>query len=218
MPRPSPLTPEVQAAFLAEVRSGTLVVKAAAKVGVAISTLYWRRRRDPLFDFAWSAAARLSRDSGTGRRVRFGAEDKSRFLQTLPADCHSAAAARRVRFHCSTVYRHLRRDPAFAGGRDSALASGYERLGRAADSAAEARAGRLRAGLETASPPDIRGEDCDSLARRLDRYTRPDGSIGDRKVRRPAARHVWTFEEAIVALDRALDATGLRRDPFPDED
>lgn len=212
MPRPNPPTPEIQAAFLAALRGGALVEAAAACVGAALSTLYWRRRRDPVFDLAWSAAARLSRDLGTGRRLRFGAEDKGRFVETLPADCDFKAASRRVRFHGSTVYRHLRRDPEFARSRDSALLGGYERLGRKAEAEAAKRAARLRAGLDSAAPADVRGDDFDSLIRRLDHYTRRDGSIGARTARRPAERNVWTFEEAIVALDRALDSTGVARD------
>ena len=211
------LTPAAQAAFLAALRGGALVEAAAAGLGLPLSTLYWRRKRDPVFDLAWSAAARLSRDSGTGRRLRFAAEDKSRFLATLPSDCDTGAAARRIRFHPCTIYRHLGRDPAFARGKELALWRGYDRLGREAEEEAAARAGRLRDRLEPPPEADVRGDDFDSLLTRLDRYTRPDGSIGPRVVRWPAARNVWSFERAIVALERVMRGYGLLRKDWRDD-
>ncbi len=56
MPRPTPLIPAVQAALLAALRGEALVVAAAASVGVALQTLYRRRKRDPRFDSAWTEA------------------------------------------------------------------------------------------------------------------------------------------------------------------
>jgi len=213
MPRKSRLTAEARVAFLAALRGGALVEAAAAGLGLPLSTLYWRRRRDPVFDLVWAAAARLSRGSATGRRLRFAAEDKSRFLETVPADCSIKEAARRIRFHPCTIYRHLGRDPAFARDKESALWRGYDQLVREAEEAQAARIERLRERLEPPPDADVRGDDFDSLMRRLDRYDRPDGSIGPRAVRRPAARNVWSFERAIIELDRRLRNLGVRRRP-----
>src|SRR5687767_13355180 len=100
MPRPNPLTPEVEAAFLEALRGGALVEAAAAQVGVAVGTLYRRRKRDTVFDAAWSSAAEVSaswawdesagrkvRPAGVKRRLRFAARRRRAFLKVLERDC-----------------------------------------------------------------------------------------------------------------------------------
>lgn len=141
MPRPNPITPEVEAAFLAELRSGTLVVAAAARVGVAVQTLYRRRGRDARFRREWGVAAAASfgwawrkRNSprwerrwsrvATARRLRFAGERRSDYLEALEREGDPAAAARAIEVDPRTVRSALRRDPDFARAHASALERG----------------------------------------------------------------------------------------------
>ncbi|MGA9582404.1 MAG: hypothetical protein WBR13_10600 [Allosphingosinicella sp.] len=215
MPRPNPITPAVQAAFLAELRGGALVVAAAASVGMTVSTLYNRRRRDPVFDAAWTAAAEASlcwrwdserrcrvRAPGCGRRLRFGAGPRAAFLASLERSCNSTDSALRAGFHPSTVVQALRRDPAFARDNKAALERGYARLERVAAlerERAEARMKRfLDAGFETTGEPT---RDPDRLLRLLDLY-RPPERPGRGRAGRP--RPALSPSESVAALERKL--------------
>src|SRR5688572_5035945 len=95
------LTPAAQAAFVEALRGGALVQAAAAAVGVAVSTLYCRRRRDVAFDAEWRAAAEASsgwvfeRRAGAKarvvrrkRRLRFEGARRAAFLEALASCCH----------------------------------------------------------------------------------------------------------------------------------
>jgi hypothetical protein len=141
MPRPNPLTPEVQAAFLAALRGGSLVVAAAARVGVAVQTLYRRRGRDRRFAAEWSVAAEASfgwawarrrhprgggrwRRVATARRLRFSGGRRSDYLEALEREGDGAAAARAVKVDPRTVRRALRGDPGFARACRAALERG----------------------------------------------------------------------------------------------
>ena len=215
MPRPNPLTPEVLAAFLAELRRGTLVVAAAASVGVAVQTLYRRRGRDPGFDEAWTEAAEASliwswdprlqrkvRAPGCRRRLRFAAARRRDFLRRLERDCNSTAAARDIGFHPSTVVQALRRDRAFALDNQAALERGYVRLERLAALERERAAARMRRFLDRGFEPT--GEptaDFDRQLRLLDRYRRreqPARGLGRR------ARRALSRAESVEALERKL--------------
>ncbi len=172
MPRPNPLTPEIQAAFLAELRRGTLVVAAAARVGMTVSTLYNRRRRDPAFDAAWTAAAEASFKWGweklgggrwrrrwdgkpTGRRLRFAGARRAAYLEALGRKGDCGRAARSARVDPRTVRRRLRSDPDFALAQESALELGRARQARRAAAERARAAGRFRRIVERASarPP-----------------------------------------------------------------
>lgn len=142
MPRPNPLTPEILAAFLAELRRGTLVVAAAARVGMTVSTLYNRRRRDPAFDSEWTAAAAVSfgqwgwqklpggrwRRQWTGRptarRLRFGGARRAAYLDALGRKGDCGRAARSARVDPRTVRSALRTDPGFVLENEAALQRG----------------------------------------------------------------------------------------------
>src|SRR5688500_8772494 len=149
MPRPNPLTPQILAAYLAELRGGTLVVAAAARVGMTVSTLYNRRRRDPAFDAAWTAAAEASfgwawrrLPSGrwrrqwtrapTARRLRFGAGRRAAYLEALERKGDCSRAARSARVDPRTVRSAFRSDPGFARAHDAALERGRIRRERSA--------------------------------------------------------------------------------------
>ncbi|HLL30674.1 MAG TPA: hypothetical protein VK403_06740, partial [Allosphingosinicella sp.] len=164
------LTPAAQAAFLAALRGGALVEAAAASVGVAISSLYCRRRRDPAFDLAWIAAAEASagwefraepgergRLVRAKRRLRFAGRRREAYLAGLERTCNTTASAGDALVHPSTVRRHLRRHPAFAGDQEAALERGYENLEALAaeERAAARRRGPIIAAEGTRPPADF---------------------------------------------------------------
>ncbi|HEY0132243.1 MAG TPA: hypothetical protein VGB57_12665 [Allosphingosinicella sp.] len=222
MPRPNPLTPEVQAAFLAELRSGTLVVAAAARVGVAVQTLYRRRRRDPVFDAGWTAAAEASFGWGwhrlpggrwrrqwagapTARRLRFGAGRRAAYLEALERKGDRSRAARSARVDPRTVRSAFRTDPDFARAHDSALRRGRARRERAAAferaRAAERMIGIVeRIAAAMANPVSAFDRHICRLKRRW-RPERPGGWRGPGFVRAPA--------EAIPELRRKIRRIGL---------
>jgi hypothetical protein len=51
-------------------------------------------------------------------------------------------------------------------------------------------------------------QDWDELMKLLNRWTRPDGSIGPRSVRYGRQKR-WRFEDAMALLGRRLEALGL---------
>lgn len=215
MPRPNPLTPEVQAAFLTALRGGTLVVAAAAEVGVAVQTLYRRRGRDPGFDKAWSEAAEASlrwrwdpklrrkvRAPGCRRRLRFEAGRRGDFLRRLELDCNSTAAARDTGFHPSTIVQALRRDRAFALDNRAALERGYVRLERLAALERKRAAERMNRFLDRGFEPTVETtSDPDRLLRLLDLYRQPGRPPRERN--RPP-RRALSPSESIEALERKL--------------
>jgi hypothetical protein len=213
MPRPNPLTPEVQAAFLAELRGGTLVVAAAAKVGVAVQTLYRRRKRDPGFDSEWNSAAEASFGWGwrrlpggcwrrqwagppTARRLRFGAGRRSAYLDALGRKGDCGQAARSARVDPRTVRSALRDDPGFAVAHASALERGLARRARAAAAERARAAERFRRIVERASarPP--------GPAIRFDPRLRASG--GWRPGQWVSRRRAWAPGPAITQLKRRL--------------
>ena len=220
MPRYSKaLTPAAQAAFLAALEGGALVGAAARAVGVAVSSLYCRRGRDPAFAAAWEAAVAKSTRPvllpprrgrllrfGKTRRTRFCARRRAAFLAALEKSCNTTDSAEAAGVHVSTVHRRVARDPAFAAACAAALARGYMWLeGELARqrAAAAARPHRLE---PTGAPP----ADFDLAMKLLARWTRPDGSIGRRHVRQGRMRR-WPFEQAMAALDKRLRWLGVRR-------
>lgn len=205
------LTPAAQAVFLEALWGGAKLVEAAAAAGVAVSSLYCRRRWDPAFDSAWSEAAagswheevRVPAGGGaprlvrTARRRRFSAELKAEFLRLLETCCDTGFSAREAAVHRSTVYRYLKRDPEFASANEAALLRGYAHLVRLAVAEREARRERL-ARLEP--PPGLRPtRDFDRLILLLDRYRRPE-----RPRRGTPPRPVRSFEETLQSLDARL--------------
>lgn len=217
------LTPAVQAAFLEALRGGALVRAAAESAGVALSSLYCRRRLDPLFDLAWSFAAeaspgwawdeqagRKARAAGSKRRLRFAGRRRAAFLAALERECNANGAARESGVNCATVRRHLRRDPDFARDAGEALRRGYDALGRKAEAAFEAREARIASGelkweIEPLGWPT---GDFDEQMRLMARYERPDGTLGPRRVRHGRMRHM-SFEAAIVLLYRRMRWMGM---------
>jgi hypothetical protein len=196
------LTPATQAAFVAALRRGALVEAAARAVGIAISTLYHRRKRDPVFAFAWDAAAALSA-AAPGRRLRFAVARRRRFLGAFEGSCNILHSCAQAGVHPATVYRHIGRDTGFEAACRKALARGVARLARelAAERAGRARRWSLHEIVPTGEPT----RDFDEVMKLLAQWDRPDGSIGPRRVRHGRMRR-WSFDEAIALLAKRLRA------------
>ena len=177
------LTPEAQAAFVARLRGGATVAAAARAVGVALSTLYWRRARDPDFADAWTIAVETGADPappGKRRRNRFAGWRREAFLDQLERTCDTKNSAAAAGVHKATVHRHIARDPGFARANAATLERGYRRLESEAEQEREAARLDYRE-LEPAGP--VPG-DFDTQFRLLERWGRPDGSVGPRRAGR----------------------------------
>ena len=210
------LTPLAMGRFVEALEAGALVEAAAAAAGVAVSTLYFRRERDAAFAEAWDAA--VARSSGPvlvfcrskrryqkqrARRVRFDDKRKQVFLDRFAGSCNLAAAAEEAGVSSDTVHKHLRADASFAAAFDEALRLGYTLL--------EAETlGQHRADLEkfrVAPAPDaLKDQSFERSMKLLAYYRRRDGGIGPRPVENRWRK--WTFDEAIVLLEKRLEKFG----------
>ena len=140
------------------------------------------------------------------RRVRFGAARRKIFLDHFAGTADVVAAAAAAGVGVSTVYDHRARDPHFAEDWDAALRQSYVLL------EAEAVRQRLEAQRTIRERPNPTGEmakEFERVMQLLARMDRRDGRIGTREVRHGRQRR-WTFEEAMVALDKKLRSLGLR--------
>lgn len=194
------LTPAAQAAFVVALRGGALVEAAAREVGVAVSTLYWRRGRDPVFAFAWEAAAALSAEA-PGRRLRFAGRRRLRFLAAFEASCNTSRSCGETGVHTATVYRHIKRDPGFRGDCCTAYRRGTAGLERelAARRAARAR----RWARHEIVPVGRPSGDFEQVMKLLARWDRRDGTFGPREVRYGRMKRM-SFDEAIALLAKRL--------------
>lgn len=206
------LTPAAEAAFLEALRGGALVGAAAALAGVAVSSLYCRRRRDSRFDSAWAQAAEAGLWAGegprrvrTGRRLRFSGARRGAFLDSLERSCDTKDSARRAGVWASTVYRNLKRDPRFARANSKALERGYRRLAGEAALERARSAARLRRALELGPPPTGRPPaDFERMIRLLDQWWRPVPPPGAAPRRR-----VLSFDESLESLETRLSRLDL---------
>ena len=207
------LTPASQAAFLADLAGGALVEAAAARVGVAIATLYRRRGRDPVFAAGWACA--VARSAGApGRRLPFDGGRRRRFLASFERSCNALMACQEAGVHPATVYRHIGGDPGFQRECRAALARGAARLER--ELAAESAARAERWARHPIVPKGEPTEDFDEAMKLLARWDRRDGSIGPRQVSHGRMRR-GSFDEAIARIERKLRAMepcwGVRAGP-----
>ncbi len=149
------------------------------------------------------------------RHVRFDARRKGVFLACFARGCDLLAAAAAAGVCERTVYYHLRSDAAFAEAFRAALAEGFHRLEAEAVRGRLEAQRRLRAAIEAAEaagaplPLAEEGVEFDRAMKLLDRWDRRDGRLGRREVGAGGQR-VWTFEEAIEALDKKMRDLGLR--------
>jgi len=156
------------------------------------------------------------------RHVRFDARRKGIFLAAFARSCDLLAAAAAAGICERTVYNHLRLDPAFAEAFQAALEEGYRWLeAESVRQRLEAQT-RLRAAIEAAEeageplPLAEAGVEFDRAMTLLARWDRRDGRLGPRQVG-PCGQRVWTFEEAIAALDKKMRDLGLREGAPPPE-
>jgi hypothetical protein len=209
------------ARFVAAVRGGALVVEAARAAGVTVATLYRRRKACAGFAAAWDEAAAASAGpelvcavngrswqlAQGGRRLRFGRARKQAFLDRFAATCNLALAARAAGVHPSTVHRHLARDPAFAAGFAEALATGYAALEAEGVRQGLAAQEAYRIARGTADEEALAAQSFERSLQLLREHKRGHGRIG----RRPTGRLAkWSFQDAFKALEKRLQAFGLR--------
>ncbi|HET9639702.1 MAG TPA: hypothetical protein VFP12_10880 [Allosphingosinicella sp.] len=238
-----------KAAFLAGLREGLCREDAAAAAGFSLTGFYGARYRDPRFAAEWKEALALPpaaerraqayaergevRIAPANRRlfqrrrrrnVRFDAGRRDIYVTHLAETCDSVAAAEAAGVHPATARLHRRLDPIFDAACREALAEGYVFLEAELLRLRLEAQKRLRAAIDRAgsAPPASllaeEGAEFDRIMKLLARY--------DRKPHRPASnftpggrRQHWTFEDAIVLLDKKLRALGLRSpDPAPEEE
>jgi hypothetical protein len=205
--------------FVAALRQGARVRRAAAEAGFATSSLYSARLRDPVFAARWAEALADSGDPvliaphnnrrlqrRRSRALRFTPARRQEFLSYFAGSCDLAEAARSAGVTTDTVRRHRLGDPGFAAEYAAALEQGYRALEE------ELLRGRLeaqrkaKAGILPAGEPEAEFERGLKL---LTRWERRDGRIGPAEYAR-SKRARWTFEDAIEALDKKLRALGAR--------
>jgi hypothetical protein len=205
------IDPVQAAAFMAGLARGESVAAAAKAAGVAVSTLYHRRRTSPSFALAWAGAAALGARPmlvlghdgrklmrKKGRAVRFDEARKQTFLDHFAGSCNLAAAAAAANASPGTVYRHLRNDPAFAAGLDEALAIGYRLL--EGEAAAQVRAAQAAYRIDPKAPEAA--PSFEQALKLLHEYKRGAGRIGRRPTDGRLSR--WSFDEAMTALEKRL--------------
>lgn len=227
--------------FLNGLRAGLSRNEAAAGTGFSWRAFYGVRRRDPVFRFAWLAALELSavdeRDArraaerlaerrATGRiapgnrrllqlkgkRRGFSFDERRQqiFLDHFAGTADEDAAADAAGVSRQTVRAHMRRHPEFAALRDETLHLAYARLEAEAVRQRLAAQQRLRDNLE---PKGEIAAEFERVMKLLVRYDRKSGRIGTRRHAASPGR-VYTFEQALAALDKALDAFAIPRLPF----
>lgn len=150
------------------------------------------------------------------RRKLFGEKARDEFLEWFAATCNCALSARKIGFHYRTVIRHWREDPAFGERCEGALRMGYARLEelalRAAEEALSPKKRRPPRG-DRAPPPEHFAMDPMTAVQLLREHKRhiaglPGGSGRGAKPGAPPT--VWSFDEAMVALEKQLKAFGIR--------
>lgn len=224
-----------KARFVAALRGGARRAEAAAEAGFNLQALYNARARDPLFRSAWLWALELSaaderdarlaasaerwqgvpvRFASQGGRivqrrrmrwVKFDEEHQQIFLHRLAGTADANEAADVAGVHISTVNKHRRKNPEFATRFQGALECAYPMLETEALRQRLAAQERLRNEL---MPTGEIAQEFDRVMTLLARWDRHGGKVGVR----PAGLRgrVWTFDEAIEALDKKLRAIGVR--------
>jgi hypothetical protein len=244
-PPPHRIDVAAKGRFLKRLRAGASRIEAAAGSGFSWGAFYQVRRRDPIFHFAWLAALELSavdqrdarraaamlearraggRIAGNNKRLlqlhkarrgfTFDERRQQLFLDYFAGTADEDAAADAAGVARQTVRAHMRRNPEFAALRDEALRFAYARLEAEAVRQRLAAQQRLRDNLE---PTGEVAREFERVMKLLARYDRKDGRIGSRRHAASAGRAV-TFDEAIRALDKALDGLGIARIPFAPQD
>ena len=148
------------------------------------------------------------------RWVKFNEKRQQIYLDHFAgtADAQAAAAAAGVTY--AAVRAHGRKHPEFEAAESEALRYAYARL------EAEAVRQRLEAQRrlsENLEPTGEVAEEFERVMKLLARYDRKDGRVAWREVG-PGNRQRRTFDEAIEALDKKLNALGIRRGILPPQE
>jgi hypothetical protein len=234
---------EAKARFVAGLRLGAPIELAAEAAGFSVKGFFGVRCREPAFRLAWLWALELSAAEerapppwtgggeeedgqirivpGRGRQlqrrkmrcVRFTPTRQRIYLDHFAATADSQAAAAAAGVDVSTVDSHRRKHPEFAAAHDAALQQAYPKLEAEAVRQRLAAQQKLRDGLV---PQGEMTQEFERVMKLLARWDRGRGRLGPREVRHGRQRR-WTFEEAIVALDKRLRALGARRGLVPPE-
>jgi transposase len=141
------------------------------------------------------------------------------FLDFFAGTADEDAAADAAGVSRQTVRALIRRNPEFAALREEALQHAYALLEGEAVRQRLAVAQRLRDNLEPTGDPSTGSgqglaQEFERVMKLLARYDRKDGRVASREHKASPTR-VWSFEDSIKALDKALDSLGARRAPFP---
>jgi len=228
-PRKRRVDAAAKAAFVAALRGGARRHAAAKAAGFSANAFYHARESDPAFALAWRFALELSAIDARAtppppgsapiaananrplqargeRRRRFDDDRKRIFLDYFAgtADANAACAAAGISYSAYTA--HYRKDPEFRAACDEALAVAVAGLeAEAVRQRVEAQR-NLREGL---CPAGEISKEFDRVMQLLARYDRRDRRYG-RRERHYGRLKRWSFEEAIVALDKYLRALGAR--------
>lgn len=225
--------PRVDAAakerFIAALRAGAHRDEAASRAGFTAEAFYYARKKDAVFRQAWRFALELSaidvraarpipRDAAIApnskrplqaraeRRRRFDDARKRIFLDHFAGTADAYAACEAAGISYSAFTAHRRKDAEFAAACDEALAVAVAALeAEAVRQRLEAQR-NLREGL---CPKGELPKEFDRVMQLLGYYARRDGRIGLR-ARRHGHMKRWSFDEAILALDKHLRALGAR--------
>ncbi|MCA0979085.1 DUF1804 family protein [Qipengyuania flava] len=196
--------------FLAALRAGHGVRRAAGMAGVALSTAYDWRRRDAEFAFDW--------DDARGRPVvgaacwggarRTGPRKVALFLEALAESSNVRAAAAAAGLAVRTVYHLRRTDADFARQWYAALAEGYDNLEM--ELLAHLRSGGEVPGGESGG--ETGGESQSAPARKFDTAAALRSLAAHREsVAREKGRRALADEAATIAsINRKIDQLRLR--------
>jgi hypothetical protein len=223
----------IKAQVVAALRKGQSREAVAAAVGFPLQSLYAARSRDPLFRHAWEWAMDLYAwyqrvgeplppvDDGVtvriapqGNRplqrrrmnwVKFNESRQQIFLDHFAATADAGAAAAKAGVCIGTVESHRRRNPEFAAAWQAALDHAVALL--EAESVRQRLAAQRRL-TENLHPEGEMTEEFERVMKLLQRWDRKNGSAGPRP-RPPGPSEVWTFDDAIGALERRLTALGF---------
>lgn len=209
---------EAKGIFLSELKRGLSVESAARAAGFTGGGFWKARQCDPAFDEAVGEALELSNtprfiSAGNNRplqlrrirRLRFVPWRQELFLTHFAGTCDETAAAEAAGVSTSTICRHRQKDPDFAEAYRAALEQGVVRLEAEALRQRLLAQQRLKDGL---LPEGEVTQEFERVLKTLQRWDRKGGGIGVRPVARARLKS-WTFEEAIVAIERKLKAIGI---------
>lgn len=164
---------------------------------------------------------RLQQFARAAQRKLFDATRRRVFLDWFAATCNVCLSAEKAGVCYKTVYKHRRKDAAFAEAWDEALAQGYAALeaGLLADAVAAEIGQAVEDHREADAPPSTSPLSFEQRMALLREYRRADGGRGPRPVGKHSApsAHVASPREAEAALIRRLKHFAMRVAEADDE-